>query len=476
MKRSLKTRLAVTFVLIMLAALVAIGAINWFFMDDYYLYQKQNALTESYQMASAGNTSIDDFEKFCRDNTLTYAMTDSSLSILYSNMRNEEGLITHLFGSIVDMEMDNTKVIKETDDYTISRFSERNSEYLQLIGRVNETGYYIVLCPIASIDVAAAISVRFYIIIGLVVMAASAVIIWFMTKRLSAPVEELTKLSSKMADLEFGARYTSGGEDEIGRLGSNFNTMSDKLETTITDLRNANVQLARDVEEKTQVDEMRREFLSNVSHELKTPIALIQGYAEGLKEMELDRESKDMYCDVIIDESVRMNRLVMQLMDLNQIEAGFETLDIQRFDLAELIRGVINHSALMIEQKEAKVIFNQNTPVAVRADEFRIEEVVRNFFSNALNHLDGDRVIKIDIKEEKDIVTTTVFNTGEPIPEESLDKLWTKFYKVDKARTREYGGSGIGLSIVKAIMEAHGQNCSVKNYSNGVAFSFTLER
>jgi signal transduction histidine kinase len=147
----------------------------------------------------------------------------------------------------------------------------------------------------------------------------------------------------------------------------------------------------------------------------------------------------------------------------------------ERFDLTALINGVLSGMRLLIDEKEASVIFRNTEPVYVWGDEFKIEEVVTNYLTNALNHLDGEKIIEIRLAEENGIVTATVFNTGEPIPTESLDRIWDKFYKVDKARTRAYGGSGIGLSIVKAIMDSHNQTCSVKNYENGVAFSFTLE-
>src|SRR5699024_6553303 len=222
---------------------------------------------------------------------------------------------------------------------------------------------------------------------------------------------------------------------------------------------------------------MRREFLSNVTHELKTPLALIQGYAEGLKDkVNEDQESRDFYCDVIVDEASKMNEMVKKLLNLNQLEFGNDQVTMERFDLAEVIRGVLQSSAILIEQKEAKVVFNQQEPVMVWGDEFKVEEVITNYLTNALNHLDYDRIIEIDCKTENGVVATSVFNTGDPIPEEDIDKIWIKFYKVDKARTREYGGSGIGLSIVKAIMDSMNQKCGADNYENGVAFWFTLEQ
>ncbi len=260
-------------------------------------------------------------------------------------------------------------------------------------------------------------------------------------------------------------------------LGDNFNRMSTQLENTISELKSANNELQRDIEDKIKIDKMRKEFLDNVSHELKTPIALIQGYAEGLKEnISDDPESREFYCDVIMDEASKMNKLVKNLLTLNQLESGKDAVVMERFDIVSLIRGVLQTMDIMIGQKKAKVIFDEQKPIYVWADEFKTEEVVTNYVSNALNHLDGDRQIEIKLVDEDSRVKVTVFNNGTPIPEADIPNLWNKFYKVDKARTREYGGSGIGLSIVKAIMESMNQEYGVQNFDNGVEFWFTLDR
>lgn len=278
-----------------------------------------------------------------------------------------------------------------------------------------------------------------------------------------------------MANLNFDAKYTSTSEDEIGVLGNNLNRMSGELEKTISELRTANNELQKDIEKKEQIDEMRKEFLSNVSHELKTPIALIQGYAEGLQEcINDDQESREFYCDVIIDEAAKMNNMVKKLLSLNQLEFGNDTVNMERFDLTELVKGVVQSAQLLASQKEAEIRFLQEEPISVWGDEFKIEEVVTNYVSNALNHVDFEKKIEIKAVKRGDVVRLSVFNTGARIPEEDLDKIWIKFYKVDKARTREYGGSGIGLSIVKAIMDSMNQKCGVINYENGVEFWFEL--
>ena len=252
--------------------------------------------------------------------------------------------------------------------------------------------------------------------------------------------------------------------------------MSEELERTISELKTANNELQKDIEKKIQIDEMRKEFLSNVSHELKTPIALIQGYAEGLQEcINDDPESREFYCDVIIDEAGKMNNMVKKLLSLNQLEFGNDQVTMERFNITELIRGVVQSSQLLASQKEADLRFVQKNPVYVWGDEFKIEEVITNYVSNALNHVDYDKKIEVKIIQKGKLIRVSVFNTGEPIPQEDLDKIWIKFYKVDKARTREYGGSGIGLSIVKAIMDSMNQKCGVINYDNGVEFWFELQ-
>ena len=221
---------------------------------------------------------------------------------------------------------------------------------------------------------------------------------------------------------------------------------------------------------------MRKEFLSNVTHELKTPIALIQGYAEGLLDnINDDEESRNFYCEVIIDEASKMNKMVKRLLSLNQIEFGNNQVNIERFDLVSLIHGVLNSANILIQKKEAHVQFEEKETIDVWADEYMIEEVVTNYLSNALNHLGGDKVIDIKLTRLQDHVRVSVFNTGLPIPQEDVDKIWIKFYKVDKARTREYGGNGIGLSIVKAIMDSHNKECGVINHDNGVEFWFELD-
>ena len=371
-----------------------------------------------------------------------------------------------------------SRVMERNDNYQVVEFRDNTQQvdYLALWGTVGNSYNIFIRSPLESIQETMGLFFRFLLIVGIAVIAGGILFVWYFSRRLTEPLRELAVLSARMADLDFHAKYTSGGGGEIGVLGENFNIMSQKLENTISELKNANFRLQQDIEQKEKMEKMRTDFMGNVSHELKTPIALIQGYAEGLKEgVSDDPESREFYCDVIMDEASKMNQMVKNLMTLNQLEFGDENVEFQRFDLTELIRGVLQSMEIMAQQKEAKVQFRQKDPVYVWADEFKAEQVVRNYVSNAFNHLDGDRVVDVKIIPAGEKVKVTVFNTGTPIPEEDVPHIWEKFYKVDKAHTREYGGNGIGLSIVKAIMDSFHQEYGVNNYDNGVEFWFELD-
>ena len=303
-----------------------------------------------------------------------------------------------------------------------------------------------------------------------------SVLMYVTTRKITSPIMTLSALSEKMSNLDFDAKYEGEARDEVGVLGRSMNTLSDKLKETIGELKTANNELQRDIEEKIRVDEARKDFIANVSHELKTPIALIQGYAEGLTEgMAEDENSRNYYCEVIMDEANKMNTMVKQLLNLTALEFGNDVPVIERFDITSLIQGILSSAGILLQQKEAKVIFKEKEPVWVWADEFKIEEVITNYLNNAMNHLTGTKQIEINLEQVAGEVKVSVFNTGEHIPEKDMDNLWTKFYKVDKARTRAYGGSGIGLSIVKAIMDSHNKACGVENVEGGVKFWFTLD-
>ncbi len=294
---------------------------------------------------------------------------------------------------------------------------------------------------------------------------------------MTEPILELTDISERMIHLDFEAQYSGKSKTEVALLGENINKLSGALEKTISELKTANNELKKDIEQKNKIDGMRKEFLSNVSHELKTPIALIQGYAEGLKEqINEDAESREFYCDVIMDEAAKMNTMVKKLMTLNELEFGNDNVTMERFDIASLIRNYIQSASILTSRNDITVKLQERGPIYVWADEFKTEEVFMNYFTNAVNHAAGEKIIEVTFTNPNPAsVRISVFNTGVQIPEDCIGLIWDKFYKIDKARTREYGGSGVGLSIVKAIMNSMNQSFGVNNCEDGVEFWFELD-
>ena len=486
MKYSIKKQMIAIFIGLLACMVVALLVINMTFLEPYYIQNKEKSFREMYETLNqvAQDQSYSDEEvssdvaKQAERNNLSFLIIDETTGNKYTNVYNQEMLFNQLLGYVINQSQQNAEILESTDAYQMLQAKDpwNETEYLVMWGNFEDGSQFLMRSPLESMRESAAISNRFLIYIGSVLILAAGALVWYFSKKLTDPIRELANLSDQMANLDFEAKYTSGGKNEIGELGANFNRMSSRLESTISELKKANNSLLKDIEQKEKMEEMRNEFLGNVSHELKTPIALIQGYAEGLKDgVNDDAESRDFYCDVIMDEAMKMNQMVKNLLTLNQLEFGDEDISFERFDLAALIRGVLQSMEILAQQDELKIIFRQESPVYVWADEFKTEQVLRNYVSNAFHHASGDKVIEVKIQREGKKARTSVFNTGMPIPEEDLKHIWEKFYKVDKAHTREYGGNGIGLSIVKAIMESFHQEYGVKNYDNGVEFWFELD-
>ena len=461
--------------------------INNTFLEKYYMNDKQKALMEAYHIlntaSNAGNLNSEEFDiefqKICGKYNINYILLDTESKTLKTSTPSYDVLSKRLIGNLFRKDLYPTDhVLREEERYVIQIASDdrTDTEFLEMWGVLDNGNLFLFRNPLESIRESVNLANRFLAYVGIGSALVSAVIILIVSDKVTRPVKELTDISERMIRLDFDAKYTGKSKTEIALLGQNINELSCTLENTISELKSANNELQRDIEKKNRIDEMRKEFLSNVSHELKTPIALIQGYAEGLKEgISDDEESRNFYCEVIMDEASKMNHMVKKLLTLNQLEFGNDNVKMERFDIAALIKNYLQSVDILCKQKNIRVIVAEYRPVYVWADEFMVEEVFGNYFSNAMNHVADDRVIDVKLSLSEKTVRISVFNTGQPIPEECLPHIWEKFYKVDKARTREYGGSGVGLSIVKATMDSLNRQYGVINYENGVEFWFELE-
>ena len=486
MKKHSLTRQITSIVSILVAgAILLCWVLNTTLLPRYYMHNKKHVLMENYETIS--NASEQDklesdeftvtFDNLCSNGNIMTLILQPDGKVLRSSVNDLDALRGELWNVL--LHTDDMEVLYSNDQYQLLRKNDTrlDSEYLVLVGVLENGDMILMRTAVESIRESAAISNRFLLFVGAAAIVSSLLVAFFTTRHITKPLQQLTDISKRMVDLDFNAKYESNRSNsyEVEELGNHINRLSENLERTISELKTANVELQDDIEKKIQIDEMRKEFLSNVSHELKTPLALIQGYAEGLQEcINDDAESREFYCDVIIDEADKMNRMVKKLLTLNQLEFGNDQVVMERFDMTELVRGVANSTKILMEQKGIRLELDNLEEAWVWGDEFKVEEVITNYMSNAINHADGGKVIRVFYTRFEDKLRVSVFNTGQPIPEDDIDKIWVNFYKVDKARTREYGGSGIGLSIVKAIMDSFHQQCGVINHEDGVEFWMEL--
>ncbi len=483
---------------IMAITMVVCLMLNSFFLKDLYYRNKQKALTGYYESITRYIENNDrdalgselsamrygdniSFYVYYTEQILPYlAFRDDAGNYVSAAEKSEmEKRLKEIFFDRSGQSPD-AQVLESNESFTIQQVSYSgavSNSYMELYGLLRDNVYFLMRTPLAPVRESADAANRLLLITMVGTTLLGALLISLSTQRVTGPILRLAELSQHMAMLDFTSRYEGRQNNEISVLGSSMNRMSDKLQSTIEELQQANDQLKKDIEEKIQIDEVRKEFLSNVSHELKTPIALIQGYAEGLQDsVNDDPESRNFYCEVIIDEAAKMNTMVKKLLTLNHLEFGQDALSMEVFCLSEMLDTVLSSNELIAQGKGITVEKCYPPQCMAYADEFKIEEVCTNYISNAFNHADGEKRITVRIDEEQERYRITVSNTGNRIPEDQLDKVWIKFYKVDKARTREYGGSGIGLSIVKAVMDAHGEPYGVYNTAEGVAFWFCVRK
>jgi hypothetical protein len=501
---SLRVKITLIILLLISILLLSIGILNNFGLTWYYQNEKVSEIHEAYlkldnevkKLSEDGQTVIGESEDsesvvnervsniildYSNKHNITIALVDSMTNkAIYSSQREGDMFLDRIQeGFIGNKNIKKKDILYKSDNYTIILHNTpQNSSFIEGFGYCSDNQTIVIMStPVAGLKESVNISNKFLIYVAIIGFIITVIITFLITKMITSPILQLAEISNKMGKLDFTARYDGKRSDEIQTLGQNMNYMSDRLKKAISKLQEANEVLKEDIKRKEAIDEMRKDFIANVSHELKTPIALIQGYAEGLNEgLCEDEESRKYYTEVIMDESEKMNKMVKQLLTLSSLESGNSILHKENFNMTSLTEGVLSSISILIGEKNVKVDFDTSRDVFLYADEFKIEEVVTNYISNAIHHVNDNGTIKIDVSEDERNVYFSVYNTGNQIPEKDLANVWEKFFKVDKAHSRSYGGSGIGLSIVKAIIEAHGGVVKVANKSDGVEFGFKIPR
>ena len=487
--KSIRNKLFISLCIIVLVIISFLIILNNSVLGRFYLYNKKKNLKMAYSIINEFYNNQDSYNDI--EAELDRISAKNDFDILIKDEYNQSIYISSkdFFAGLIQMNMMTTRsgleknnVLEKNEKYTISEIKDEttNISYIIFVSKL-DNGYKIYIrLPMASIEESVKISNKFLYYIALFVIIFGGIVLSIVSRRFSEPIEELDDIAKKMANLDFSQKYNvSQANDEVDNLGRSINKLSDKLESTIKQLKSTNLELEKDVEEKSQIDEMRKSFISDVSHELKTPIALIQGYSEGLIEnVNSDEESRKFYAEVILDEATKMDKLVKQLLELMKLEYGKKNFNNTNFNIIELEKEIIRKSEVMIQKENIKIEMPEETAIEVYADEFYIDQVITNYITNAIkycNEINNEKKIKItnEIIDEK--VRITVFNTSKGLSEEGLVHIWNRFYKIDESRNRDNGGTGIGLSLVKAIMNNYGNEYGARNVKDGIEFYFDLD-
>ena len=460
--KSVRFKLFLTLSIVIIMIIAFFILINTTVVEALYYYKKNQAIVE-----------------------IVILDNEKEVYLTNKNYIGEFGTINPIKYDVKYSVFNKSDILYSSNGTSVRRMIDKKTDqtYIILDGKLENENIIYIRSAVTPIQDSVSISNRFIYIIGVVTIILGGIAITFITERFTKPIEELNDIANEMSNFNFKRKYRiNDSEDEINELGKSINSLSDKLEDTINQLKISNSELERDIEEKSKIDEMRKQFISDVSHELKTPISLIQGYAEGLVENVItDEESKKFYAEVILDEADKMDKLVKRLLELMKLEYGDRKFNDKKFDLLEPINEVIRNSDKVLKEKNIHVEFKEKEPTYVYADDFYIEQVVTNYFTNAIKNVEevgGKKKIKISIVQGKEEgkYRVKVYNTGKNIDQENLNRIWTRFYKIDESRDRSRGGTGIGLSLVKAIMTKYNNQYGVTNKKDGVEFYFDINK
>ncbi|MGG0152991.1 ATP-binding protein [Bacillus mycoides] len=351
----------------------------------------------------------------------------------------------------------------------------KNSIFVKPIvenGKITE--YAFAIASLQPVNEAMLVLKDYYVYALIIVFLVIILLSFYYSKIIVKPLIKINRVTKKMANFDFSEKLPVTADDEIGGLSSGINTLSVNLKDRIDRLNVANTKLQQDIERERQLEKTRKEFISGVSHELKTPLSVIRSFAEGIQ----DGVSKDTtyYTNVILEETDNMNRLIVEMLELAKLESGTYKLEMSTFSIGELIQQVYTKLLFSMEEKHLQVDIHADSSLFVKANRSRIEQVVVNLLSNAIRYTPDGEKIHVSVIETEDTVKIKIENTGNPIPEESLEKIWDRFYRLDASRSRHTGGTGLGLSIVKNILDLHHAEYGVYNTTNSVVFYFNLQK
>ncbi len=435
--------------------------LNNIYLEKYYLYKKGKQLEKISKIIPDENATTE--EIFQLENSYGVIIDVIELDSLKSSL-----------GHFLTIDEKNVyqELLNKGNSVELSQYM--GIKHIMFYRLMDSRRVIRVMTSIHFLDEEVRIANEFYLYIGFIVLGIGAIVSFLFSKTLVKPILKINRSIKKIAKMDFSEKIDLKTNDELDEVATSINFLSEKLEETIDNLNNANIKLKEDINKEKRIDEMRKKFISNVAHEIKTPVTVINSYAEVLGE--LSNQNHKNYTEIIIEEGKNISKLLDDLIGLIKLESEGETLNIENFNILELIKNNLKKYRLDLDEKKIGVIlesYGQNE-IEVIGDKFKIGQVINNFLSNAISHVNIGGNIKVNLYKKLDKIVVEIMNTGSKVPMEHIESIWDPFYKSDEARTRKYGGTGLGLAISKGILDRHKSNYGVVNIDKGVKFWFDI--
>lgn len=511
MFRSITTKL---FVIIAVVFVVVIGSmllIQSAFFEDYYKDQKSKAVDKyTSELTALYTTAEDRFSADISDKVDEYSQK-YGINIIYLETITSTDDTTLLWGTLSTTSVAILSASKnpETTDnrnFISNQLSKGEDLYLKnkpkmdagehLFYSAKDDAGNTVLITLSSIVVggtsrgllyvfsslqpvgeAVAVIRDYYLIYFCAAIVVTLALSFWVSKQITRPLIHINNVASSIANLNFSQECTIKSNDELGNLSQTVNQLSANLSHNITELKKSNEKLALEIAKQKELEEMRKLFVAGVSHELKTPLSVIKGYTEGVIDGAEKGEIKKDYIYIIQDETEKMNQIVSDMLDLAQMESGKYQLNIEDISINRMVKYELKKISPLVEKKRIQLTVNiPNEPITVLGDSLRIEQVFANLIQNAIWYTPENGKICLSVSDMEKNILVEVENNCDEISQEDLGRIWDQFYRVEKSRNKELGGTGLGLTVVKNILELHHSQFGVQKTEDGIKFYFVMEK
>lgn len=460
----MKIRWKIFFLMFSVVLMIILGLIatNTIYLEKFYIKNKKEKLVELGQILIDPKYVID-FQNL---------EMHSNVAILIK--RTDELYKLEKEAVLPKEEIDEIIVQLKNNEYVFKEITllDYRGKVLILFMPYMRDRYIEIITPLSFIQEGLEISTRYHLLIIVLALIIGSSMSFVFSKKMTDPILELKEITQRISLLDFNIKFEKERKDEIGELGYAINKMGGTLEKNIDEINKVNKKLMEDIENEKRLDKLRKEFIASVSHELKTPIAIIQGYAQGLMENIAEtEEDRNFYCEIIVEESLKMDSLVKELLLITQMDSGYFKIEKEKVDLYQMIKDI--RDKYSSKNREIKYIGEKD--IFAYCDEKYIDRVLENLVVNALKYSTGDREVTITVEDIENRYKVIISNESENLSEDDLENIWTPFYRVNKARDRD--GHGLGLAIVRGILENHKSNFGVYiTEKNTINFWFELEK